>query len=169
MSAKPTFVYSARSDGTYPHFGASNAPLKQQTIFGDDPYDEGYGEEKGVHGHGASHDVPDSYKLDDIPDELEHRTNKGHQPQRQAYVTNDDEEEGLRDSQMQGSTDGEDDPGLSSSGARRAPRPSPASNMSDSRADSYDEDPRLARPQLRRMNQHSDTVDTMDTTDSDAR
>lgn len=162
-------VNYALSDGAYPHFGASSAPLKQQTTFGDNPYDEGYGEDKGVHGHGANRDVPDSYKLDDIPDELDHRVHKGHQPQRQTYGTNDDEEEGLRDSQMQGSNDGQEDQSLTSPRARRAPRPSPASNMSDLRADSYDEDPRLTRPQLRRMNQHSDTVDTMDTTDSDAR
>lgn len=168
------------ADGTYPHFGASHAPPKQENTYNDAMLDEGYSDPTyPVASDGST--IPDSLPLDSIPEEMEaphehypQKDNKhGKKVKNERRITEEDLEEGLRTSQMEGTRSSheheieieslQDPPEQTPSGAHRVPNPSPASNLSTG---SYNEDPRLVRPELRRMQAHQPR---MDSADSDGR
>jgi hypothetical protein len=140
------------TDGTYPHFGTANVPLKQASSLDEQAPD-------------YRTDESGSYSLDDIPEETE----DGYERKRsetQGYFVNEDEEEDLRNSQTHGLRSStrqahsdesykelpEHPDQHGNHDGRNNPHPSPASGSSNlSRSAPRDKDPRFRRPELINM------------------
>jgi hypothetical protein len=150
-------------DGTYPHFGASQVPLKQPTTFDEELRD-----------NQVDHDLSGSYSLDDIPEEMGDENYRQHSMEG-GYIVEEDEEEDLRTSQVPGSLPSsqkgdagsdkfpKDLPEHLEDGVLRSggdPHPSPVSNASSLNDAYYADDPRLVKPELRAIpkdtNQHDE-------------